>query len=60
MNKLKELREERKLTRTELAKIIDSTADTIELIEYGKMQPTYTLLKRYAEFFNTTINQLIK
>jgi transcriptional regulator with XRE-family HTH domain len=57
---LKKLREERKLTRSELAKIIGTTSDIIELVEYSKIQPTYTLLLRYAELFNTTITELTK
>jgi transcriptional regulator with XRE-family HTH domain len=58
--KLKEKRENKKLSRTELAKFLETTPDTIELIEYGKIQPQYRLLKRYAELFNTTITELIK
>jgi DNA-binding XRE family transcriptional regulator len=58
--KLKKLREERKLNRKEMANIIGTTPDIIELVEYSKMQPTYTLLLRYAEHFNTTITEITK
>jgi len=59
-NKLKELREERKLSRKEVAEKLKTTPDIIELVEYGKIKPTYTLLNRYACLFKLTINQLIK
>jgi DNA-binding XRE family transcriptional regulator len=60
MNKLKELREERKLSRKEVAEELKTTPDIIELVEHGKIKPTYTLLHRYACLFKLTINQLIK
>lgn len=39
-NKIKEIRQQKGLTQTELAKLIDSTQNTISSLETGQYSPT--------------------
>ena len=49
MTKLKELREKRFLTQEELAKIAETTTNTINRLENGKQQPRFGTRRKIAK-----------
>lgn len=56
---LKELREENKVTQTELAKAVGGTQTTINRIEHGITDPTGDYLVRLGDFFNVSVDYLL-
>ena len=56
---LKELRKEKNLTQTELAKFLCTTQDTISLWELGKSYPDVLMLIKIAKFFGVTCDYLL-
>jgi len=57
--RLRELREAKKLTQAELAKLCDLGESTISFYESGKREPSYEVLLRLAEKLGTTPNYLL-
>lgn len=50
--KLKQLRNERKITQIELAKILNVSQSTIKMIESNLRNPSHDLLLKIAEYFD--------
>lgn len=59
-NKIKEYRELNKMTQKEIAEILDVEPGTISKYETGMIEPNIESLKRLADTFNITIDELIK
>lgn len=59
MNKIKELREERKLTTRELANKIEMSHGSISLYELEKREPSIQVIKKLTDFFEVTIDYLL-
>lgn len=59
MNKLKELRKERNLTQTELAKFLNSTQQTYQRYEIEQSEPNLDTLCKLADFYGVTLDYLI-
>lgn len=57
--RLRELRESKKLTQKELASIINVTQGAIGFWERGKREPDYKTLCQLASVFNVSIEYLI-
>lgn len=57
--RLKELREEKELTQTELGKIFSLSKQTISSYENGGSTPGQETLKKIADFFNVSIDYLL-
>ena len=58
-NKIKELREERKLTQTELAKDLGIYQTQVSKIELGSIEPNLDLIRKFARYFNVTADFLL-
>lgn len=56
---LRELRLERKMSQTELAKLLYTTQDTISLWELGKSKPSTDSLKIIVVIFDVTTDELL-
>lgn len=56
---LKKLREERGLSQSDFAKDIGLTRSAISMYELGKREPNLETLKKFADFFNVPIDELI-
>lgn len=56
---LKELRKEKNLTQTELAKFLCTTQDTISLWELRKSYPDVLMLIKIAKFFGVSCDYLL-
>lgn len=56
---LKKLREERNLSQSDFAKDIGLTRSAISMYELGKREPNLETLKKFANFFNVSIDELI-
>lgn len=56
---LKELREEKKLTQTELGKIFNLTQRQVSTYETGRNEPPYEILKLYATYFNVSTDYIL-
>lgn len=59
MLRLKELRENKKLTQSELAHILQISPSSIGMYEQGRREPDSTTLKKIANYFNVTIDYLL-
>lgn len=59
IKRLRELREEKKLTQKELAAILNVTRSSIGQYENGEVDLSTDLLYKYAEFFNVTTDYLL-
>lgn len=59
MNKMRELRKERRLTMKELGKAVGVSESTISLYETGKHEPDLETMKRIADVLEVTIDELI-
>ncbi|ANF22162.1 helix-turn-helix transcriptional regulator [Thermococcus piezophilus] len=57
-NRLRELREARRLTQEELAKALGVTRQTIIAIEKGKYDPSLKLAFKIARFFGVLIEDI--
>lgn len=56
---IRELRLEKKLTQSSLAKLLNTTQDTISLWELGKSFPDIFSLIEIAKFFNVSTDYLL-
>ena len=59
MNRLKELRSERKLSQGELAAAFQVTQQTISFYENGSRDIGTELLSRFADFFDCSVDYLL-
>lgn len=60
MNRLRQLREERNITQSDLAEYLNSNYQTISDYERGKYYPGIDILKILARYFNTSIDYLLE
>lgn len=58
-DKIKALREEKKLTQTELADLIDISQSSVGMIESNSRIPGRKTLVKLADFFNVTVDYLL-
>ena len=56
---LKELRKEKNLTQTELARFLCTTQDSISLWELGKSYPDVITLIKIAKFFDVSTDYIL-
>lgn len=59
-DKIKLYRENKKMTQNEIANILDVSPATVSKYESGALEPNIESLKRLAETFNITIDELLK
>lgn len=59
-SKLREYRELNKMTQKEIAEILEVEPGTISKYESGSIEPNIESLKRLAETFNITVDELIR
>lgn len=58
--RLKFLRQQKELSQTEMAKIIGVSQKCISDYEMGKTEPDATTLKKIADYFHTTVDNVIE
>lgn len=58
-DRLKELRQSRKLTQEEFAQLTGLSRSAIGMYESGKREPNYETLEMLADFFNVDLNYLL-
>jgi len=58
-SRLKQLREERKVSQTELAKALGVAQSTVGMWESGKNKPEYAFLNKIANYFNVSMDYLL-
>lgn len=59
MNRIKELRKERKLTQTQLCKILNIAQPTLSGYETNSFEPDNATMSKIADFFNVSIDYLL-
>ena len=59
MYRLAELRRERRMTQTELARMLNVSDGAVSMYESGKRQPTFEMLLKICEIFGCTIDYLL-
>lgn len=59
MNRMRELREERKLTTRDMGNVLDVTHSVISLYELEKRDPSISVAKKMAEYFEVSIDYLL-
>lgn len=57
--KLKELRQQKGMTQSELAKLLNMQRSTLGMYETGKREPNFEILNMFANFFNVDMNTLM-
>jgi transcriptional regulator with XRE-family HTH domain len=57
--RLKQLRIERKLTQTDLAKLLNVKPTAVSNYESGRNEPSYEKLKILADYFNISLDYLL-
>ena len=58
--RIKELRKEKGLNQSTLAKAVNSSTAMISVIEANKSKPTLELLTKFSEFFQISTDYLLK
>lgn len=58
-DRLKELRKNKNLNQTDIAKMFDVTDATVSAWEVGKAQPSYDILTKLADYFNVSTDYLL-
>lgn len=58
MNKLKNLREKKGITRKEMAAILDISESAVSNYELGLRVPMDKIKKKYADYFNLTVDDI--
>lgn len=58
-DKIKELRNQKKLTQTELAQALNVSKGTIGNWEAGHRQPDHTALSKIADFFGVSVDYIL-
>ena len=59
MNRIRELRKQRKLTQKELAKHLQIADSTLSYWEMGKYEPDYAALRKLSGFFHVSIDYIL-
>jgi transcriptional regulator with XRE-family HTH domain len=59
LNNLKKARLGKNMTQDELAHILGITVRTYQYIEYGQRKPSYDVILKLQELFNSNINSLL-
>ncbi|MTI95262.1 MAG: helix-turn-helix transcriptional regulator [Firmicutes bacterium] len=59
-NKLKQYRQQRKLTQAELAEAVGVTRQTIIAVENNKYAPTLRLALKIAAYFDVYVEEIFK
>ena len=59
MNNLKTLRKQNNLTQSQLAKILDCTAQAYQRYEKEEREADYETLCKLADYFNTSVDYLL-
>lgn len=57
-NRVYEFRSERKMTQSELSRLVNVSRQTINSIERYKINPTLVLAHKLSQVFNVTIDEL--
>lgn len=57
--RIKEMRKEKKLTQSDLAKLLSTTQDTISLWELGKSTPDINYLIELTKIFSVSADYLL-
>lgn len=57
--RIREERKEKKISQTELSKIVNTTQDTISLWEKGKSAPNIEDIIKLSDYFKISIEELI-
>ena len=57
-NRIKQLREEKKMTQVQLATVMGVTEETVALWEQGKQEPCIAMSIKLADYFNCTTDYL--
>ncbi|MBZ9689886.1 helix-turn-helix transcriptional regulator [Clostridium estertheticum] len=57
-NRIKELRERRNLTQEDLAKLLETSRQTIISLEKGKYNPSIILAYKISKVFNKIIEEI--
>lgn len=57
--RLKELRNTRKITQADLAKLLGISKSTISMYERGERTPDFALLERICDYFNIDMDYLL-
>ena len=60
MIRLRELREKNKLTLEQVAKALDLKNQYVSNYELEKRRPDYETLKKFADFYNVTIDYILE
>lgn len=60
MNRIRDLRKERRLTQAELASVLKVSARTIGFYETGERDPDTDTLRKLADFFCVSIDYLLE
>ena len=60
MKRLRELRENRGLTLDQVAAALNLRNQYVSNYELGKRKPDYETLKRFADFYNVTVDYLLE
>ena len=59
MNRIAELRKDKKLNQKELGSVVGVAQNTVCNWENGKREPDYDSLKRMADFFDVSVDYLL-
>ena len=59
-NRIKQFREERKMTQKDIAEILGVEAGTVSKYELGMIEPNIESLKKLADVFGITVDELLK
>lgn len=58
-DRLKQLRESKKLTQSDMAKILDITLQSYQRFEYGSRRPSLDVLIALADYFQVSLDFLV-
>ena len=59
LNRLKEIRQEKNLSQTDIAKALGVTRQAISLYEKGEREPKLETWQKLADFFNVPVDYLL-
>lgn len=59
MNKIKELRKEKKITQDKLSKILKIARSTLAMYEINKSEPDQATLIKLADYFGVSVDYLL-
>lgn len=56
---LQELRKDKNMNQTDMAKILNTTQRTVSNWETGRNEPPYEILIKYAKYFNVSVDYIL-